>query len=78
MTKSTSLNNQKPPAEPLGEILCLSWYQDCREVLLYCSNCDDIWLDFIPRTMPLHQIECEECLEKGFVTDRLPPCTKER
>ena len=63
-----------PPAynDADGQIVALSWYQDCTEKMLMCQYCNETWLDIIPVTMPAHQLECEACLQKGHVTDFIP------
>ncbi|MDE1153664.1 MAG: hypothetical protein PW788_14105 [Micavibrio sp.] len=55
-----------------GEIIALAHYQDCEERMLMCQSCDDVWVDIIPSTMPLHQLECEHCLQKGYVSAFIP------
>lgn len=54
------------------QVIPLSWYQECAEKLLMCQNCKDVWIDFIPVTFPAHQLECETCLQKGFVIGSVP------
>jgi len=61
-----------PPGVLAGEIIALSHYQDCEERMLMCNSCGETWVDIIPTTMPLHQLECDCCLQKGYVTAFIP------
>lgn len=63
-----SQNDDDAPAE----VIPMVWYQDAVEKLLMCHQCNDIWLDMMPATLPMHLIECESCLQKGYVSDYIP------
>ena len=64
--------NDDIAADETGRIIPMVWYQDSAEKLLMCHQCNDVWLDMVPLTLPMHLIECESCLHKGYVSDYIP------
>jgi hypothetical protein len=55
-----------------GGVVPITWWQETVEKLLMCQKCKDVWVDIIAVTMPIHQIECETCLQKGYIIDSIP------
>lgn len=64
--------HDKGIAMNLDNVIELIEYQDSEFVTLMCTVCEDVFYYEIPFGMPLHILECDMCMSKDCMTDKVP------